>query len=125
MNKQEITFLHLRNVRPSKTLQELADDLIHGPQMSSFGGITVAMKEVGPDLHYAVTRCRSDERYIKKEGRDRATARLEAPLDSDEAKQWRRVIPNITAWDFHLMVLEQGATVKQLLNAVVERSEPN
>jgi hypothetical protein len=110
------TFIHLRVPKTQAPLPGWA--MWADPQLDSFGGATIAVLEHTGGITYAITRCRSDERYVKKEGRNRSMSRLLAPKDDAEANEFRRTLPGKTRQDFLDMVYNYnpcGITVKELL----------
>lgn len=66
-------FIHLRMfdyvITPTLEVAELINPM---------GGATVAYDITGDSVQYALVRCHSDERYIKKEGRNRSQGRLQS-----------------------------------------------
>lgn len=106
-NPTPVTFLHLRAIMPPTNP---LDALLGMRQHDCFGGATLAMQENGNDLNIALARCNGGkikngkrvgaDRYVKKEGRARATERLHAPADDVEANKWRGTIKDMSADGF-------------------------
>lgn len=63
---EKVHFMHIRNVDQ--------DD-----QISNFGGVTFAYKEIPGGVVYARAQCSSRENFVKALGRAKAAGRLNSP----------------------------------------------
>ncbi len=63
---EKVHFMHVRN-------------LDHKDQISNFGGVTFAYKEIPGGVVYAKAQCSSRENFVKALGRAKAQGRLNSP----------------------------------------------
>lgn len=95
-----VKFVHLRYLTPAG-------------EADSFGGITVAARENGAGVEYALARCNRTDRYVKKIGRTKAQARLDASNREDAA--FRRTLPSITLDAFIQAFYTHNVSIRDLL----------